>query len=233
MRESSLPITVGSEVHRPWRLCLASGLLVLLGAPFILHAQAPPTLPRIKFTKALKGSIPEFKALSVDTSGHATYESHALGDTSSPRELQISEATTARIFALAQALSNFRSLDLDSHHRVANMGLKTISYQNGEEVNKVQFNFTENRTAQHLTDIFENISNVEERINQLEYDMKYDHLDLPQALLQIQQGMSDGLFVETALMIPTLEKISTNSRFMHLAQFRAQEIMQRIQQTKQ
>jgi hypothetical protein len=33
-------------------------------------------------------------------------------------------------------------------------------------------------------------------------------------------------------MIPTLEKISTNPRFMHLAQSRAQEILQRIQENK-
>ena len=40
----------------------------------------------------------------------------------------------------------------------------------------MQYNYTENRAAQQLTDILEKISNVEERIAQLEYAMKYDHL---------------------------------------------------------
>jgi hypothetical protein len=71
-----------------------------------------------------------------------------------------------------------------------------------------------------------------ERIAELEYAMKYDPLGLPQDLREIQDGLDDHEFVEAALMIPTLQKISTNSRFMHLAQSRAQEIMQRIQRDK-
>ena len=62
--------------------------------------------------------------------------------------------------------------------------------------------------------------------------MKYDHLNLPQVLREIQVGMGEQNFVEAALMIPTLEKITTNSHLLHLAQARAQEIMQRIQENK-
>ena len=102
------------------------------------------------------------------------------------------------------------------------MGLKALTYQAGKETNQVQYNYTENRTAQQLTDIFEKIGNVEEQIAGIEYDMKYDHLSLPQNLRQIQEGLDDHSYVEAPLMIPTLEKISTNPRFMHLAQFRAQ-----------
>jgi hypothetical protein len=171
-------------------------------------------------------------ALSIDANGKGTYDSHKLEDSSAPRPVQISAGTTARIFSLAQSLNYFRSLDLDSHHKVANMGLKTLTYDAGKGINQVQYNFTENRTAQQLTDMLEKIANVEERIVQLEYAMKYDHLSLPEALRQIQEGMDDHNFVEAALMIPTLEKISTNPRFMHVAQSRAQEIMQRIRENK-
>ena len=191
-----------------------------------------PTVPRLTFTKTLKGSSPEYMALSIDANGKGTYDSHKLEDSSAPRPVQISAGTTARIFSLAQSLNYFRSLDLDSHHKVANMGLKTLTYDAGKGINQVQYNFTENRTAQQLTDMLEKIANVEERIVQLEYAMKYDHLSLPEALRQIQEGMDDHNFVEAALMIPTLEKISTNPRFMHVAQSRAQEIMQRIRENK-
>ena len=60
----------------------------------------------------------------------------------------------------------------------------------------MQYNYTENRTAQQLTEIFEKIGNVEEHITQLEYDMKYDHLSLPQALREIQDGIGGANFVE-------------------------------------
>jgi len=191
-----------------------------------------PSVPRLTFTKTLKDSSPEYMSLSIDANGNGTYDSHKLDDSPDPHPLQISTDTTSRIFSLAESLHFFHSLDLDSHHRVANMGLKTLTYEAGTDINRVQYNYTENRAAQQLTDIFEKIGNVEEQIRQLEYDMKYDHLSLPQVLRQIQIGLEEHNFVEAALMIPTLEKISANSRFMHLAQSRAQEIMQRIQENK-
>lgn len=109
------------------------------------------------------------------------------------------------------------------------MGLKTLTYESGAETNRVEYNYTENRTAQQLTDLLEKIANVEEQISQLEYAMKYDPLGLPQILRQIQEGLDEHNYVEPALMVPTLEKISANNRFMHLAKSRAEEIMQRIQ----
>ena len=112
------------------------------------------------------------------------------------------------------------------------MGLKTLTYQAGKENNRVQYNYTENRTAQQLTDILEKIGNVEERIAELEFAMKYDHLSLPQDLRQIEEGLDEHNFIEAALLIPTLDKISTNPHFMHLAQARAQELVHRIQENK-
>jgi len=211
---------------------LATAFLALLPGVYALPAQVTPSVPRLTFTKTLKDSSPEYMALSIDANGEGTYDSHKLDDSPSPHPLQISAGTTARIFSLAESLHYFRSVDLESHHRVANMGLKTLTYEAGSDINRVQYNYTENRAAQQLTDTLEKIGNVEEQIRQLEYDMKYDHLSLPQALRQIQIGLNEHNYVEAALMIPTLEKISTNPRFMHLAQSRAQEIMQRIHEDK-
>jgi len=171
-------------------------------------------------------------ALSIDANGNGTYDAHKLDDPPTPRSMQISAGTTAQIFSLAHSLNYFRSLDLDSHHKVANMGLKSLTYQDSKETDKVEYNYTEKRAAQQLTDIFEKIGNVEEQIARLEYAIKYDHLSLPQELNQIQEALDDQNYVEPALMIPTLEKISTNPRMMHLAQSRAQEIVERIQQNK-
>jgi hypothetical protein len=207
---------------------LATAYLALLPGLYTLPAQVTASLPRITFTKILKGSSPECMTLSIDANGAGYYDSHKLDDPPASHPLQISAGTTARIFSLAESLNYFRSVDLDSHHKVANMGLKTLTYEASKENNRVQYNYTENRAAQQLTETLEKISNVEEQIRQLEYDMKYDHLSLPEALRQIQVGMDDHNYVEATLMIPTLEKISSNPHFLHLAQSRAQEIMQRI-----
>ena len=218
------------RLFRAW--CLAGGLVAVLSGIYVVPAQDTAPTPRLTFTKMLKGSTPEYIALSIDANGKGTYDAHQLTESPDPRPLQISPGTTERIFSLAQSLNYFRSVDLDSHHKVANMGLKTLTYQAGKENNRVQFNYTENRTAQQLTDILEKIGNVEERIAELEFAMKYDHLSLPQDLRQIEEGLDEHNFIEAALLIPTLDKISTNPHFMHLAQARAQELVQRIQENK-
>jgi len=211
---------------------LAAAFLALLPGVNTLQAQAAPAVPRLTFTKILKGSFPEYMALSIDANGKGTYDSRKLDDPPDPHPLQISAGTTAKIFSLVESLNYFHSLQLESRHKVANMGLKTLTYEAGKEMGRVQYNYTENRTAQQLTEMLEKIGNVEDRITQLEYSMKYDHLSLPQTLREIQEGLDDRNFVEAALMIPTLEKISTNPHFLHLAQSRAQEILQRIQEDK-
>jgi hypothetical protein len=225
----SFAITPGFKTLPLYCLFLVTASLTLLAGINTFPAQGDSSVPRLTFTKTLKGSLPEYMALSVDANGKGTYDSRKLEDPPNPRPLQISAGTTAEMFSLAESLQNFRSLDLDSHQKVANLGLKTFTYQAGKEMNQVQFNYTEMRTARELTDIFEKISNVEERISDLESAMKYDRLNLPQILSQIQEGLDDHLFVEVRLMIPTLEKISSDSRFLHLAQSRAREILRQIE----
>ena len=228
----SFAISRASKVRRHRSLGLAISLLAILPGTYATTAQVDPTIPRVTFTKFLKGGSPEYIAVSIDANGKGTYDSRSSDDASTPASFQASTSTTDQVFSLTQSLDCFRSIDLDSHHKIANMGLKTLIYQNGQEIHKVQYNYSEKRAAQRLTDIFERISNVEERISELGHAMKYDRLSLPETLNQIQAGLDDDSFVEAQLMIPTLEKISTDPHLMHLAQSRALEILQRVRQNK-
>ncbi len=217
-----------SKIPSRRSLCMGIGILMLSMQGGAVPAQDAASAPRIIFTKTLKGSAPEYFALTIDSTGSATYDSHKLDEPVAPHPLRISAETTAKIFSLARALGNFRGIELESRHKVADMGMKALTYQDAGETNKVQFNYTENRPAQQLDDMLEKISNVEERISSLEYAMKYDHLDLPQILRQIEYGMNENIFLEAQLMIPTLKKIEADPHYLHLAQARAREIEQRV-----
>ncbi|MGD1154595.1 MAG: hypothetical protein ABSA41_02080 [Terriglobia bacterium] len=223
-------ITFRSILRRQCFFHLAVIILGLVPCVYAVLAQDSRPIARLAFTKSLKGSVPEYVALSVDANSQGTYDGRKLADAPSPRPLQISPATTQRLFSLAESLGYFRSLTLESRHKVANLGQKTLTYEAGGQVSRVQFNYTENRTAQQLTDLFERISNVEEHIAQLDYAIKYDPLSLPQQLRQIQIELDEHSLLETELLVPTLEKIVSNPRFLHLAQSRAQEILKRIQE---
>lgn len=208
----------------PWALSVA----VLAFSPGVLPAQETPSPAQLTYSKTLKGSVPEFLQIIVDSNGDGTYEGRKLDDPSNARAMKLSSDTSRRLFDLAAQLNNFQSTDLESHRRVANLGMKTLTYQQGAQVNRVEFNYTQNRIAQELVALFEGIAGVEEHIANLEYDIKYDHLSLPSELRLILIDLDNKALANPELMVPTLEAIAKNSRFLHLAQTQAQEILQRI-----
>jgi hypothetical protein len=199
------------------------------GYPASIFSQAADVPATLSYSRTLKGSTPEYLSITVDSKGQGAFEGHKLDETSSPRSFQLSGDITKRLFALAGQLHNFQSIELDSHKKVANLGQKTLTYQRGEDANRVVFNYTENRTAQELVGLFEALGTVEEHVSALEFEMKYDPLGLSQELLQIQIELDNKSLAGPEMLLPTLEKIAHGSRFLHLAQVRAQQIIERIQ----
>jgi hypothetical protein len=199
------------------------------GYPASIFPQAAGVPAKLTYSRTFKGSTPEYLLITVDSKGSGTFEGHKLDEAQSPRPFQLSAGTTERIFALAGQLHNFQSVELESHKKVANLGQKTLTYQQGEDVNRVVFNYTENRIARDLVDLLEAVGIVEEHIAALEFEMKYDPLGLSQELLQIQIELNNKRLADPEMLIPALEKIAHGSRFLHLAQVRAQQIIERIQ----
>ena len=184
---------------------------------------------KLAYTKVLLGSSPEYLSISVDRAGSGTYDGRKLDDPPHPRPLKLSDATTQKLFELAAALDDFRSVDLESHKRVANLGTKTLTYEEDGQKYQAQFNYSLRREAQELSELFEKIAAVEQHIVVLEYAAKYDHLSLPRELLQIQIDLNNKVLADPQLMVPALDQIARNPRFLHLAQVRAQNILERLQ----
>lgn len=217
--------------------CLGARLLLLLlpsccgtlASP-AAQFQPPAGLATLTYTKVLKGSVPEYVAITVHSDSTGTYEERKLDEPSSSRPLKLSASTTQKLFELASGLDNFKSIDLESHKQVANLGLKTFTFEAGGQKNRCEFNYTLNRRGQELTDLFERIATVERHLISLEYGMKYDHLSLPKELLQIQLDLDNRAMAEPQLLVNVLEQIARNSRYLHVAQVRAQNILQRVQE---
>jgi hypothetical protein len=183
----------------------------------------------ISYSRVLKGSLPEVIALTVDSSGAGTYDGRKIGDPPSPRKMQLTPSTTRRIFALAAELNYFQGVELESHKNVANMGKKTFTYQKDGRKYSVEFNYTLNRKATELMNLFEGIAVVEQHLVALEFAVRYDPLSLPHELLAIQAELNNKTLEDPQLMIPVLEKIAKDPRFLHVAQMRAQSILERVQ----
>ncbi|TAM83192.1 MAG: hypothetical protein EPN47_06235 [Acidobacteria bacterium] len=210
----------------PFSLCLLA--LGLFFNPNLLGQEAGSTAT-LTYTKVMKGSIPEYLSLTVDSNGDGTYDGRQLSEPPKPRALKLSGETTQTLFQMATALDDFQSLKLESNRNVANLGLKTFIYRcNGRE-NKVQFNYTNNKRAQGLLGVFDGIADVEQHIGTLEYSSKYDVLGLPSALTRIEIDLDSKELVDPQLMVPILKKIAGDSQYLHIAQVRAADILRRIQ----
>lgn len=228
-----LEVTVNSSLIPNLLARLTLGVAVaalgLAGVNACASEAAVPGYPRITYSKVLHGSTPEYFSITVDRHGHATYEAGNLNEPNSPRNLQLRDVTTQKVFDLAGALNNFDAVELESYKKVANLGRKTLAYDDGSQKHQAAFNFTTRREAQELLDIFEKISAVAQHIATLEHSIQFDRLRLPEQLRQIQRDLDRRALAEPELMEPTLRKIVKNPRFLHLAQSRAQNILGRLQ----
>ena len=206
------------------------GLVVLFLSS--LTTAAPPqdqAGARLTYTRILKGSMPEYITIQVDAAGTGTYDGRKLADPPHPRSFKLTGSTSQKLFSLAAELNYFRSIDLESHKKVANLGQKTFTYEKDGQKSSAEFNYTLNKEAVELADIFEKIAVVEQHIQALEFAVKYDHLGLPRELRQIQIDLNNRALADPELMVPMLEEIARNPRFLHLAQVRAQDILARVQ----
>lgn len=231
------------EFHRPpvrshpTLQTLTLGLMaaaLVAAVPSVAHAAAQKAAPasgeaEISYSRVLKGSLPEVIAMTVDSTGAGTYDGRKISDPPSPRMMQLTASTTRRIFALAAELNDFQGIELESHKKVANMGKKTFTYRKDGRKNSVEFNYTLNRKATELMNLFEGIAVVEQHLTALEFAVRYDPLSLPHELLTIQGQLDNKALEDPQLMIPVLEKIAKNPRFLHVAQVRAQRILEHVQ----
>ncbi len=217
--------------HQPkLRLLLLSTLAAsIIFSRVLAGSPSESARPRLTYTKIMKGSVPEYERITVNSVGRGSFDGRQLNDPPNPRPLQLSSSVTLQLFDLADQLGDFRSIVLESRKKVANLGEKTFTFQKGHEIYKVTFNYTRNRAAEELTNLFEGIASVEEHIAGLEYSARFDPLGLPHQLHLTAMDLYEHNLTDPQLMVPILRQIARNNRYLHIAQVEAQTILQRIQ----
>jgi hypothetical protein len=206
--------------------------VALVLATQLVYARSATADPQLTFVKVMQGSVPSYEKIVVRSDGSGHYHDKSPSESPRPLTFRLSPAVTAKFFSLAARLHDFKGIRLESHKRVANLGEKTFQYENGGVINQVEFNYSLNRTAQELSDLFESLGSVERHIESLNYAMRYDPLGLPGQLELIQVDLDNKSLVQPELMASTLDEIVRNRRYMHLAQVRAENILQQIQDKK-
>lgn len=181
------------------------------------------------YRRIFKSSTPEFIEIKINEDADAaTFEIRQLEEDAGAMPFEVSHALRAKIFELISQLHYFKGLDLDVHRKIANLGEKTFRWERGSDGNEVKFNYTVNTEAAQLLQICEGLARQQELVELLERRMKYDRLGVNDALLQLEADLSKGVLPEPQRLLPLLDQISGDYRFVEIARQRARALAEKI-----
>jgi hypothetical protein len=188
-----------------------------------------PSGAKLTFRRLFKGSTPELIEISVrEDSDIAAYEIRQLDEEAGSSPFQVGAGLRAKMFDLAAQLKRFQGQDLDVHRKIANLGEKTFRWESGAEVHETKFNYTLNPAAAQLLQIFEGLARQQEHVDLIQRRMRYDRLGINDALLQFESDLNRSLLPEPQRVLPMLDQIAGDSRFVDIARQRARSLAERI-----
>jgi hypothetical protein len=196
---------------------------------YVADSAAAPAGAKLSFRRVFKSSSPEFIEIAVrEDSDTAAYEIRQLDEDAGPSPFQVSAGLRTKMFGLAAQLNHFQGQDLDVHRKIANLGEKTFRWESGSEVHETKFNYTLNSAAAELLRIFEGLARQQEHFDLISRRMRYDRLGINDALLQFESDFNRSLLPEPQRVLPILDQIAGDSRFVDIARQRARSLAERI-----
>ncbi len=186
--------------------------------------------PRLFYSKYFKGSVPEYVAITVDPDGQVIYQEAQ--DDNNPIKIQLDRATTQEMFKLTEKLDHFQR-PLESGLKIANLGLKTFRFDEGAEHHEIQFNYSEDMSAQTLLDDFERITETEQHFANLDRTAHFEKLGVNEVLIRMQISWDRNRLVAPDQFLPLLDRIANNESYLHISRERAASIADAIRKPPQ
>jgi hypothetical protein len=194
----------------------------------VSSGNVPASGAEITYRKIFKSSYPEFVEIKINEAGSGTYDIRQLDEDPNPQPFEMSASLAQRIFSLAARLHNFQTADLDVHRRLANLGEKTFQYEKGPEKYSTKFNYTLDESASQLVTIFEGLARQTADVSDLVRTMRYDHLGVNDVLQQIESDYNNKLIPEPERLLPALDQLAGDDKFIDIARQRARNLAARI-----
>jgi len=207
--------------------------LLICALPFGNIYSSPAGSAVFTYRRIFKSSTPEFIEIKINEfSDTGSYEIRQLDEDPGASPFEISSSLRAKIFELTAKLNDFKGQDLDVHRKIANLGEKTFRWENASEAYETKFNYTINPDATQLLQICEGLARQQELIDLLQRRMKYDRLGVNDALLELETDFSKGVLPEPQRVLPLLDQIAGDSRFLEIARERARALAEKIRHPK-
>ncbi|MGH9774084.1 MAG: hypothetical protein ACRD50_03955 [Candidatus Acidiferrales bacterium] len=220
---------------RRFALFFVAALVCASLSPPFARRPAPQTASgaeAITYRKIFKSSFPEFTEIKIHPDGSGSAELRQMDDEPNAEKFQVSAALAQRIFSLAAELHDFAGQDLDVHRRIANLGQKTFRWEKGAESHEVAFNYTTNTAASQLLSLMEGLARQQDDLSTLTRTMRYDRLGVNDVLGHIDEHLNNKILPEPAVLLPDLDQVAADDKFLDLARQRARSLAERIRAGK-
>ena len=212
------------------RFWLTAAVFTFLLFSGVLGNAADPAT--VTFSLDFPNSSPEHYSFSVQSDGHAKYESSgrisADSDERSTYEsdFALSDATRARIFQLA-AQSHYFSGKIDTgSKKLAFTGAKKLTYKDGQRNTAADYNYSPVPAVQQLTALFQAVGATLEYGRRLTYFHHYQKLALDDELKRMEDQARRGDLAELQAVKPVLQGIYDDSSVINVVRARAQRIIE-------
>jgi hypothetical protein len=217
--------------RRGGRFSRVSLIVACLGLLWSLPSPAADSAT-ITFSLDFPNSNPERYSIVAPSEGHAHYEcSGKIAEDSDDREtyeteFTFSDATRAKIFALA-AQAHYFSGKIDSGNRkIAFTGAKKLSYKDGQHESTAAYNYSTLPVVQQLTALFQGVASTLEFGRRLAHYHRYQKLALDDELKRMEDQAIRGELIELQAVKPVLQEIHDDSSVINVVRARAQRIME-------
>lgn len=115
-----------------------------------------------------------------------------------------------------------------SSRKVASTGINTIRLESGLQQREIVFRYTENKILKKIILFFNQLSQQEQSLFEMDIALRYDRLGILKRLDQLDRYLQRKELIDPKRFIPVLEKISTDKSLINLARKQARQILHQI-----
>ena len=143
------------------------------------------------------------------------------------KSFHVSPATAAKVLAIARVLNHFNIDCASKAKNVADTGYKNLAYtvENGGVIGSCEYNYTENKDVQALTDILQGIAETLDEGRKLGYLHRFDRLGLDAEMEVFTREVAEGRALELVTIAATLRSIADDTEVMQRVRTRASALL--------
>lgn len=175
-----------------------------------------------------RGPYP-FSSIELDQSGNGQFRFQKLESSVITVDFHLNRPKVVSLYNLFLE-SKFLdgSKNFTSPKKVADLGMKTIRFETGQQTREVTFNFTEDKNLREINDFFEYFDEQEKFLFELELALKHDRLGIPKKLDFLERELKANRIVAPERFKPILEKISEDDSLINLARKEARKLLNKL-----